>query len=386
MVNIYNIEKEIKKVLIITNIPNPYRIPLFNEISKQLKENNIHLKVIFGSEGYSRRKFKLNFNEFQFDYEILSSRKFNFGNNEKTFFTYGGLLKILRNESPDKIIIAGFSFGTLKLWLRSFFKKTHYIIWSGSILKRGRNDSMLRIMQRKLLMKKANGFVAYGSKAKEYFISLGANSQNISIAINTVDTDFFFEQTKFLKQKSNPRNSKIHLTYIGYLSKRKNVIRLLSIIKELAKLRSDFVLDLIGDGDDKLNLEQYVQSNEINNYVRFHGFVEKERLPEFFSKSSVFLFQTDFDIWGLVLNEAMAAGVPCISSPNAGASFDLVKEGETGFIIEFSEKGKVLERINDMLDHPENTKRLGENASDFIRKNASIKKSAEGFAYAILNF
>ncbi len=170
------------------------------------------------------------------------------------------------------------------------------------------------------------------------------------------------------------------------MSKRKNVIRLLVIIKELAKSRSNFVLDLIGDGDDKSNLEQYVQSNELNTYVRFHGFVQKEKLPEFLSKSSVFLFQTDFDIWGLVLNEAMAAGIPCISSPNAGASFDLVKEGETGFIIEFSEKEKVLERINVMLDHPENTKKLGENASHFIRQNASIKKSAEGFVYAILNF
>lgn len=54
-------------------------------------------------------------------------------------------------------------------------------------------------------------------------------------------------------------------------------------------------------------------------------------------QSHCFLFQTDFDIWDLVLVEAMSAGLPCISSIHAGATHDLIKDGVTGFAMNLSE-------------------------------------------------
>ena len=56
-----------KKVVLITNIPNPYRVPLFNELSKQLRNESIHLKIIFANRTYKRRRFKLNEGDFKFD-------------------------------------------------------------------------------------------------------------------------------------------------------------------------------------------------------------------------------------------------------------------------------------------------------------------------------
>ena len=62
-----------KKSVLITNIPNPYRVPLFNELSKQLKNDNIHLKIIFANKTYKRRLFQLNESDFQFDYTFLDN-------------------------------------------------------------------------------------------------------------------------------------------------------------------------------------------------------------------------------------------------------------------------------------------------------------------------
>ncbi len=59
---------KVKKILLITNIPNRYRIPLFNELNRQLKERDIKLKVVFGALGYDRRKWKIDMNECHFDY------------------------------------------------------------------------------------------------------------------------------------------------------------------------------------------------------------------------------------------------------------------------------------------------------------------------------
>jgi glycosyltransferase involved in cell wall biosynthesis len=374
----------IKKVMIVTNIPNPYRIPLFNEINYQLATKGIKLKVLFGAKGYSRRMFKIDMHECLFEYLILNGRVFKLRKNKKSLFTYAGLLREIKFQKPDVIIIIGYSWGTVKLWLRSFFKKTVYIIWSGSVIHPYRRQSILRKWQRKMLIKRASGFIAYGRKARDYLIRLGAAPEKISIAINTVDTDFFSQKTEELRKSLSKESNQKYLTYIGYLTKRKNVKRLLEVILELSKFRSDFVLDIVGDGPERGSLEGFVREKSIEKFVVFHGFKQKFELPQFLARSSCFLFQTDFDIWGLVLNEAMAAGIPCIASVNAGATHDLIREGETGFAADFSDSEKVVEKICWILDHPKEALIMGKKASDFITKNAGLNNSAKGFMDAIL--
>lgn len=376
-------KNRMKKVLIVTNIPNPYRIPLFNELNVQLKKEGIDLKVAFGATTYARRQYKVDPSEFKFDYEILHTATFNIGNEEKVFFLYQGLLRLIKREQPEKIIIIGYSIGTLKIWLRSFFKKTNYLIWSGTILKKGLNDSFLRKLQRKILLKRASGYIAYGSKAKEYLLSMGVKPERIHVGINTVDTTFFNANTELLRASLPPQTKK-HLTYIGYLIERKNVIRILEAVKLLSQTRADFILDIVGDGSDRDNLENYVQEHKLHSYVLFHGYKQKQELTQYLCRSNCFLFQTDFDIWGLVLNEAMAAGVPCIASTEAGSSYDLIKEGETGFTADYRNTKDVLKKINFLLDNPEKAKEMGQNARKFIAANASIKISSRGFVNAVL--
>jgi glycosyltransferase involved in cell wall biosynthesis len=369
----------IKKVMIVTNIPNPYRIPLFNEINNQLSARGITLIVLFGARGYSRRMFKLDIQECGFDYQILNNWVFKLGKNKKTWFTYGGLLKSAGKLNPDKIIIIGYSWGTVKLWLRSFFKKTDYIIWSGSTLHPYRKISFLRKIERRLMVSRASGFIAYGSKAREYLIGIGAKPDKVFIAINTVDTDFFVNKTREYKEKLKVKKSRKYLTYIGYLIPRKNVFRLLEIVEVLLQKRDDFILDIIGDGSDRKGLEKMALEKNLTPHIRFLGFKQKEELPRYLARSSCFLFQTDYDIWGLVLNEAMAAGVPCIASVHAGASVDLIQEEKTGFISDFADVTRVVKQIDWILSHPEKAEKMGMQASEFIQKQASLLKSARGF-------
>ena len=373
----------LKLIIVVTNIPNPYRIPLFNELNKQLNAQGMSLKVVFAAKGYARRMFNLDMKDCMFDYQILESGTYTAANNvEKTYFSYKGLLSIVSKENPFRTIIIGYSSGTMMLWLRSFIKPTPFIIWSGTIIKKGRNDSWIRIVQRKIVTQRAKAFIAYGSKAVEYLKTIGAAEQKITVAINTVDTEFFRTQTEIERQQLKPSDTK-HLTYIGYLVPRKNVNRLLEIVKELSLTRNDFVLDLIGDGESKAELELYTKQHKLENFVHFHGFKQKSELPAYLALSTAFLFQTDFDVWGLTLNEAMAAGVACLSSENAGASFDLVVENETGFVVNFSNKEHVVKKINWLLDNPQEAKEMGKKAAQLINEKASLAVCAQGFIKAI---
>ncbi len=370
------------KVVIVTNIPNPYRIPLFNEVNKQFSEAGIKLKVLFGSLGYSRRQYKIDMNDCRFEYDVLNSAKFDFGDNEKTYFTYKGLSEAIKREAPDVIIVGGYSIVTIRLWLRSLFRKTTYVIWSGSVHREGYYDSWIRKFIRKLVTKRASAYIAYGSKAKEYLEDLGAKSEKIFIARNTVDTTFFSQQTDKLRVALYPEK-KFHFTYVGFISLRKNLMKLMDAIKLLAEKRSDFAVDLVGEGPDQALFDSFVKNHHLEDKVNFIGFVQKDQIPVYLARSSCFVFPSEYDIWGLVVNEAMAAGLPCISSPKSGVTVDLIKNGETGFAIDFSEPAKVAERMSWMVDHPLEAKRIGENARNFLSQNASIPNAAAGFVTAV---
>jgi glycosyltransferase involved in cell wall biosynthesis len=371
-----------RTILLITNIPTPYRIPLFNELDKQLEQRGIKLKVIFGAEGYSHRKWEIDLSECLFDYNILSSRKISYFDREKIIFSYRGLLGIVNRENPDVVISAGFSLATTKLWLRSFFKKTNYIIWSGAIVNQDKPESLIRKIQRRQVIKKADRFISYGTKAKEYLISLGVPHHKISIALNTVDTDFFLKEKRDDQDLREDKRRK-NLLYIGHLEKRKRVDLLLLIIKSLLGKRDDFILKLVGDGAQREMLNRMAKDIKIMDHVYFEGFKQKNELAPYLKEADCFLFPTGFDIWGLALVEAMAVGVPCIASIHAGATHDLVRDGINGYKMDFFQTEQVADRVDWILNHPETARALGQNAKEFIKTHVQIENSALAFAETI---
>jgi glycosyltransferase involved in cell wall biosynthesis len=371
-----------RTVLLVTNIPSPYRIPLFNEINRQLIERGMELYVVFGNRTYSRRKFDpADESEFKFRYQFLGSGTLNFGNEERTYFSYKGLFRIIKEQRPACIIMNGFTIASTLLRIRSIISSVPYIIWSGSVMKKGRNDSIIRKIQRRFIISGACAFIAYGKKAADYLVHMGAEQTNVFIGINTVDTEFFRKNTTF----SLPKKGAFNLIYVGYLSARKNVARLFDIVADLKSKGRNCHLNLVGDGPEKIALERRAEELSLSEQITFYGFRQKEELPEILSMSHCFLFQTDFDIWGLVLNETMAAGIPVIASAEAGAVHDLITNGENGYIADFTRPSEIAQIVAGLMDDHVHLKELSNNASDTILEKATIEISGRGFVDAVVN-
>ena len=81
----------VNTILVITNIPTPYRIPLFNELDRLLDENGMKLKLVFAALGYSRRKWRIDMGECRFDYEVLHSHAFRVKGSKGMLFTNPGI-------------------------------------------------------------------------------------------------------------------------------------------------------------------------------------------------------------------------------------------------------------------------------------------------------
>jgi len=372
-----------QKVLLITNIPTPYRIPLFNVLHSELRDRDITFKVIFGALGYHRRQWRIDMQECLFPYDVLPTAHLRSPDPEGSRFTYRGLWGVIQQEQPGVIVTNGFSIGTTKLWFRSFNQPTAYIIWSGAIGSGPRSEHWLRRLHRKLLIQRAAGFVTYGSRARDYLLQLGVPLEQINIGINTVDTAFFGEQYQDRKNAREKEHEKKRLLFIGNLVPRKGVDRLLKVVQLLARKRHDFVLDIVGSGAEQAKLQQMVHELGITRLVNFVGFKQKNELPYYFSRSSCFVFPTTFDIWGLVLVEAMAAGLACIASLDAGATHDLIKDGQTGLAVDFANVESVTDKLDWLLNHPDLSALMGQHAKSFIEERVTIKKSAEGFITAI---
>lgn len=369
---------------LVTNIPAPYRIPLFNEIHSQLESRNIRFEVLFAALTYPRRKWKVDMTECQFRWKVLDSPRLPTRNPEKAVFTYGGMSRHLQSSGKSITVVSGFSLATLRLWFRAKVSRQPYLIWSGAINIPGREQSRLRGFHRRLLCRGASGGIAYGTRAKDYLASLGVPADRVRIAVNTVDTSFYARETDRFRAGSPPaEGSRRQLLYLGYLTPGKRIDLILEALKTLAPHRNDFELVLVGSGPAEESLRQKAASLGIQDRVRFEGYIQRENLPRYLAQAACLLFPSEYDIWGLVLNEAMSAGVLCLASRKAGATTDLIRDGTTGFSLNFEDTPAVAERIRWLLDEPAAAERIARQGREFIEREASIRVSAAGFVQAV---
>jgi glycosyltransferase involved in cell wall biosynthesis len=360
-----------RTLAVVTNIPTPYRVPLFNTLAEALPEQGWKLHVLFGSQGNARRLWSVAEEGFRFPHEFLGGWNLRLGT-ERIMNTYGGLGDALRRIRPGGIVCTGYSAGTVAASRYARKAGIPLAIWSGTVpgpLER----EWWRVLMRRWLVRKSDGFLAYGSAAREYLLSLGADPGRIHIAWNTVDTDRFLG----LPLPRSPFPSEpLRLLTVGYLERRKRVDLAIDAVAAASRRGSDVELDIAGDGAERPALEALARDLGVEKSVRFLGNVAYEAMPALYEAAHGFLFPTASDIWGLVLVEAMAAGKACVASVHAGATRDLVTDGVTGYAVDFERTQAVAGRLAALR---ERVRELGEAARARVQAGFTLAKSGEGW-------
>jgi len=360
-----------RTLAVVTNIPTPYRVPLFNALADALPEEGWRLHVVFGSPGNARRRWDVSEQGFGFAHEFLGGWNLRLGT-ERIVNTYGGLGDALRRIRPGGIVCTGYSAGTVASSRYARKAGIPVAIWSGTVpgpLER----EWWRVLLRRWLVRKSDGFLAYGSAAREYLLSLGADPGRIHIAWNTVDTDRFSR----LPLPRNPLPSEpLRLLTVGYLERRKRVDLAIEAVAAALRRGAEVTLDVAGDGTERPALEALATGLGVAGQVRFLGNVAYDAMPALYEAAHGFLFPTSSDIWGLVLVEAMAAGKACVASVHAGATRDLVADGVTGYAVDFGRKESVAGRLAGLRD---DVRRLGEAARARVQAGFTLARSGEGW-------
>jgi glycosyltransferase involved in cell wall biosynthesis len=357
-------------LLIVSNIPTPYRIPLFNAIHKALLAQRKQCLVVFSTPSHAFRKWKINETDFEFKYHYLNTASTN--SNENTRFSYKGLLSTILIQKPSVVVVPGFSMAAVIAIFGKLFTPYKLVIWSGTTNNPNRKVSALKVMYRKIVAQFANEYVAYGTTAKNYVLSLNTNAK-VNIAYNTIDVQNYF------LNKLNINYAPCQLLYVGNFTKGKQVHTLIAIADKLRGLNANFHLTLIGSGETFNDVKNEIDNLNLNQYVTLKSHLQKADLIPEYHKAHVFLFPSNYDIWGLVVNEAMAAGLCVFASVKAGATCDLIQDNTTGFVVDYNATDSVAQRIYEVINNTEQLTKIRTQGQAYLLQNISIEKAAHVF-------
>ena len=316
-----------RRVVVVTEIIAPYRIPVFNALAER---QEVDLHVIFLSEtDTSMRQWRVYSDEIRFSNEVLPSWRGRFG--KYNVLVNHRVADALRRARPEVIVCGGYNYlasWQAQRWARQ--NRVRFLLWCESTASDRRGEHVLVESLKESFLRGCDGFVVPGRSALEYVRSLGAPSERVFVAPNAVDTNLFASGEKTVRGQAEQVRQELGLParyflFVGRLVEAKGVFDLLEGYSLLRpELRSEVGLVFAGDGPRRAQLEALAR--EIYpGAVHFPGFVHREELANYYGLAECLVLPTHSDTWGMVVNEAMACGLPVICTDVAGCAADLVK-------------------------------------------------------------
>ncbi|HCT63596.1 MAG TPA: hypothetical protein DIC19_05800 [Erysipelotrichaceae bacterium] len=365
------------KVLFLTNIPSPYMVDFFNEFGKLCD-----LTVIFERSNSSERdKSWKEFNFINFKGRILSG--LNIGV-DGAFCP--SIIKYLFKKEHDFIIIANpmTPTGIISIFFLKLLKRKYIIESEGGFAKDGKG---FKEWLKKQIIKDAYAYFSTTDIGDEYFIAYGAERSNIykypfssileSEIVNSSDLD---------SRRVNARK-KIGIQYdnvilsVGSIIPRKGhdiTIRALHLLNI-----NNTGLYIVG-GQASEELLALIKELDVKN-VHFVDFIGKGEIQDYYSMADIFVLSTRYDTWGLVINEAMANGLPVITTDMCIAGTELIIDNVNGFVIPIEDYSLLFSRLDILLRDKELRVRLGQESLSKIKKY-TINTMARTHLALLLNF
>ncbi|MFN2339744.1 MAG: glycosyltransferase [Halanaerobium sp.] len=254
------------------------------------------------------------------------------------------------------------------LFMRKFFKNrlSHFLI------KNFANDT--------------DAVFAPTKSTKEYLRNVGV-SRYIKVMPTGIDFDYYdCDQDKIKDlRKELIADSEHLLITVSRLSKEKNLYFLLDGIKRLKeKSNLNFKLIVIGSGSEKENIEEFIKSNDLADYIELIGAVDFREMAKYYLASDLFVFASTTETQGMVLLEAMAGYNPVVAVKSSGID-DVIEDDYNGYKTD-EDLDKWSSRIEELLRDKEKFKQSSQNARE-MAEDYSIEEmgaEAEKLYYKIL--
>lgn len=291
------------------------------------------------------------------------------------------LFKVLDDINPEVVILSGWdavpSLLAL-LWAITYNIPTVIISESQSHdFKR----TFLKELVKKFLLRLVDAAFVGGINQRTYLINLGFENMRIYEGCDIVDNDFFNQEIKESDLIKLNLPNQFFLTSCRFVEK-KNLKTLIKAFSLLSDEYPDWSLVLAGDGPLRTDLENLVIDYDISDKVHFPGYLNYLDMKNAYAASSCFVLPSTTEQWGLVVNEALASGLPVICSENVGSAPNLLSKKHVGYTFNPYSSDDLKEKMISIIQELE-TQDFGTDSREVVSKwgrekySRNIKKASE---------
>lgn len=316
------------------NEPSPNQMEFFQALAKH---PDVKLRVLSFSATFTRRPFSLGDpwieeKEYLFDFKVMKGFNIPLGKHRECYVNPGILREVFASPRNELWLVGGYTVPTVQLAMWALnFRRMPWILVNEPPLRFSPFRNFVRDRLMGPARRGAKGLLSYGSRRRAEFFHrvlpperVIATSQYQNLApLASIERDpARWEQPGVMR-----------FFYAGRLETYSGVDVVVRCFNRLAELFPDVELEILGHGSQREALERLV-SAKARPRVTFHGAVPRQDVPGIFAHGDIFVHANHRQGWGMVVNEALAAGMPVIASREIGAAEDLIEDGVNGFLLE----------------------------------------------------
>jgi glycosyltransferase involved in cell wall biosynthesis len=325
------------KILIVHNqLWAHYKAIIFNELQKLIQQNSSDSLLVVQIASIEKSRVDLGDLDnsiHQYPYKLIHK-----GTLEEVSLKQrvSGIIKAIKEFKPEIVNLTGYY--DFASWIVLGYCKLNGIktILSNESTANDHERKGLKEIVKAFIIKQFDGYFNFGTASENYILSLGISKEQMLVKRNCVDNEvlkkIYLKHYPYRSEKQKTLNlAPKNFIFVGRLIDYKNLFHLLEAF-DLAQKKSNlnWGFIILGDGELKTDLQKYVSENNIQNTSFLSG-VSWKQVPEYLALSDVLVLPSYSEPWGLVVNEAMACGLPVLVSNKCGCADDLVKNGKNGF-------------------------------------------------------
>lgn len=236
-------------------------------------------------------------------------------------------------------------------WLNA--ARRRWVYMNEPLRPRGRADALKRRLLQTLL-KGASGVIGAGDEAKARYAELAGGVPSASVPYYVDLADFL----RLEPRQDRPAGSPVRFLFVGQMIHRKGLDLLLAACRSLPE--TGWTLTLVGEGPLRAQLERAARERWGPDQVRFVGQIPYDDRVAAFAGHDVFVFPSRWDGWGMAPVEAMAAGLPVISTDQVMSAREFVRDGQNGYLVRLDEAPAALaDRMRRFIDDPAMIHQMG---------------------------
>lgn len=209
-----------------------------------------------------------------------------------------------------------------------------------------------------LTLRRADKVIALTSHAKGLLVAEGLDEGKIQVITPGINTDKF----RYVPFDEKPED-RIVLVAVGYLSKRKGMEFVVKAFADVLKRHDKALLRIIGNGSELGSIKELARSLGLEDHIEFLGYVPHSEIQAHYRDAHVFVSMSRAESWGQVYLEAMASGMPVVTSENVG-SREIVRDGVFGYLIDQEDTEMLAETLNHLLDNRQLIAEFGRKARE----------------------